>query len=61
MLSDGTPMVSALVGECTCRTEHLDYGNETKKQENNPYHFVTLEQVFYQVHYCLFIGFLHTF
>jgi hypothetical protein len=36
-------MVAALVGECTGRTEHLNNGYQTKKQEDNPDDFVSFE------------------
>jgi len=44
-------MVSAFVGERTGGTEHLDNGNQAKEQEDNPYYFVPLEYVFYQIHF----------
>jgi hypothetical protein len=43
-------MVSTLVGQRTGSAEHLDNGNQTKKQEDNPNNFVAFEKVFDQIH-----------
>ena len=43
VLRDGSPMVTALIGQRRSRREHFDNGNEAECQEDNPYHFVAFE------------------